>query len=92
MAKKRPLKASAASVAARALRAVPSAKRAEQSRINGQRGGRPRKDQSARVSVSYSSCTIYSTEPLTCFLCGAQVQPKVRHSCSRPEPKKERPS
>lgn len=38
------------------------------------------------VSVTYGSCTILSSEPMTCPLCGIQTQPMVAHSCERRGP------
>ena len=35
----------------------------------------------ARVRVRYSSCELYSTEPMRCPLCGVVVKPLTHHKC-----------
>jgi hypothetical protein len=38
--------------------------------------------------VNYSYVDMISSEPMTCFLCGAKIPPWTRHTCKKLEPTK----
>lgn len=44
-----------------------------------------KKPPTVRLTVRRAVCDIYSTEPMTCFLCGERVPPKTPHHCEREE-------
>lgn len=37
------------------------------------------------VVVGTATCTMLTSEPMPCFLCGVMTQPMVPHSCTRDE-------
>jgi hypothetical protein len=40
-----------------------------------------------KVSVTYAHCTIISTFPMKCPLCGTMTLPNGLHTCTKQEPK-----
>ena len=46
---------------------------------------RKRKAPKVSVSIGRAVCDIYSTVPMTCFLCGERVPAKTAHHCERAE-------